>query len=198
MAAEGIAVAGGGTVGGRLAKDSVRQPKGPEAVPNQRRGSAQSRDTERRAHQWCREYLGGAWRRVRPEELRVDPVRWEVRGQPLPVAGRGGGGGRQGLRGCPAVLQPLRAGRGRTGRAGSWRRLRPRCGPQRGPQQLALPLLAAGPPAQRRRGAAGGAAAAVRGHPAGEAGARAAQGAWQVALPHRGPRLRGWNLPVMG
>ncbi|CAK6444064.1 unnamed protein product [Pipistrellus nathusii] len=74
MAAEGIAVAGGGSVGGRLAKDGVRQPKCPEAVPNQRRGSAQSRDTERRAHQWCREYLGGAWRRVRPEELRVDPV----------------------------------------------------------------------------------------------------------------------------
>lgn len=74
MAAEGVAVAGGGTVGGRLARDSVRPPKSPEAAPNQRRGSAQSRDTERRAHQWCREYLGGAWRRVRPEELRVDPV----------------------------------------------------------------------------------------------------------------------------
>lgn len=114
MAAEGTAVAGDGTVGGRLAKDSVRQPKSPKAAPNQRRVSAQSRDTERRAHQWCREYLGGAWRRVRPDELRVDPVRWEVRGQPLPVAGRGGG--RLGIRGCPAVPPPLRAGQG--GRAG--------------------------------------------------------------------------------
>ncbi|XP_057597583.1 choline/ethanolamine kinase isoform X2 [Hippopotamus amphibius kiboko] len=74
MAAEGTDVAGGGAVGGRLAKDSLRQAKGPDATPNRRRGSARSRDAERRAYQWCREYLGGAWRRVRPEELRVDPV----------------------------------------------------------------------------------------------------------------------------
>ncbi|KAM5335157.1 choline/ethanolamine kinase isoform 1-T1 [Glossophaga mutica] len=74
MAAEGTDVVGGGVVGGRLAKDSVRQSKCPDAIPNRRRGSAESREAERRAYQWCREYLGGAWRRVRPEELRVDPV----------------------------------------------------------------------------------------------------------------------------
>ncbi|XP_036904570.1 choline/ethanolamine kinase isoform X2 [Sturnira hondurensis] len=74
MAAEGTAVAGGGTVGGRLAKDSLRQSVCPDAIPNRRRGSVQSREAERRAYQWCREYLGGAWRQVRPEELRVDPV----------------------------------------------------------------------------------------------------------------------------
>ncbi|XP_014648816.1 PREDICTED: choline/ethanolamine kinase isoform X2 [Ceratotherium simum simum] len=74
MAAEGTAAAGGGAVGGRLAKDSLRQSKCPDAAPNARRGSALSRDAERRAYQWCREYLGGAWRRARPEELRVDPV----------------------------------------------------------------------------------------------------------------------------
>lgn len=174
MAAEGIAVAGGGCVGGRLAKDSVRQPKCPEAAPNQRRGSAQSRDTERRAHQWCREYLGGAWRRVRPEELRVDPVRWEVRGQPL-----------QGTR-MPRGSIASACGAGEGGQGGEPAAPENPCGPQRGPQQPALPLLAAGPPAQRRRGAAGGAAAAVRGHPAGEAGARPAHGACQVALPRRG------------
>ena len=89
MAAEGTDVAGGGAVGGRLAKDSLRQAMCPDAAPNRRRSSARSRDAERRAYQWCREYLGGAWRRVRPEELRVDPVRWEVRGQPLLCAGRG-------------------------------------------------------------------------------------------------------------
>lgn len=101
MAAEGAAAAEGGTVGRRLAKDSLRQSKCPDAAPKQRRGSAQSRDTERRAYQWCREYLGGAWRRVRPEELRVDPVRWEVRGQPLrcgmgPGPGAGAGSGPDG------------------------------------------------------------------------------------------------------
>lgn len=74
MAAEGTAVAGGGAVGGLLAKDSLLQSKCPDAAPSRRRGSARSRDAERRAYQWCREYLGGAWRRVRPEELRVDPV----------------------------------------------------------------------------------------------------------------------------
>lgn len=82
MAAEGAAVAGGGVLGGRLAKDSLRQSKCPDSAPNRRRGSAQSQDAQRRAYQWCREYLGGAWRRLRPEELRVHPVRWAVRGGP--------------------------------------------------------------------------------------------------------------------
>nr|XP_026269359.1 choline/ethanolamine kinase isoform X2 [Urocitellus parryii] len=81
MAAEGTTVAEGGTtvteggaVGGHLAKDSLWQSKSPDAAPTRRRSSSLSRDTERRAYQWCREYLGGAWRRVRPEELRVFPV----------------------------------------------------------------------------------------------------------------------------
>uniref|UniRef100_A0A671DQL5 ethanolamine kinase n=1 Tax=Rhinolophus ferrumequinum TaxID=59479 RepID=A0A671DQL5_RHIFE len=74
MAAEGAAVAGGGALGGRLAKDSLRQSECPDTAPHRRRGSAQSQDAQRRAYQWCREYLGGAWRRLRPEELRVDPV----------------------------------------------------------------------------------------------------------------------------
>ncbi|XP_073940886.1 choline/ethanolamine kinase isoform X2 [Castor canadensis] len=74
MAAEGAAVAGGGAAGGHLAKDSLRQSKCQDATPNRRRASSLSRDAERRAYQWCREYLGGAWRRVRPEELRVCPV----------------------------------------------------------------------------------------------------------------------------
>ncbi|XP_075862989.1 choline/ethanolamine kinase isoform X3 [Microcebus murinus] len=83
MAAEGTDVARGGAVGGCLAKDNLRQSKSPDAAPNRRRFSSLSRDAERRAYQWCREYLGGAWRLVQPEELRVYPVRWEVRGQPL-------------------------------------------------------------------------------------------------------------------
>ncbi|XP_017654093.1 choline/ethanolamine kinase isoform X2 [Nannospalax galili] len=74
MAAEGTGVAGGGAVGGCLIKDGLQQPKCPAAVPSRRRTSSLSRDAERRAYQWCREYLGGAWRRVRPEELRVCPV----------------------------------------------------------------------------------------------------------------------------
>ncbi|XP_041610915.1 choline/ethanolamine kinase isoform X1 [Vulpes vulpes] len=74
MAAEGTAVAGGGAVGDRLAKDSLRQFQCPDAAPNRRRGSSLSRDAERRAYQCCREYLGGAWRQARPEDLRVDPV----------------------------------------------------------------------------------------------------------------------------
>lgn len=41
---------------------------------------ARSPDAERRAYQWCREYLGGAWRQARPEELRLLV---EVRGHPL-------------------------------------------------------------------------------------------------------------------
>ncbi|XP_023365041.1 choline/ethanolamine kinase isoform X1 [Otolemur garnettii] len=72
--AEGTDVVGGGAVGGLLAKDLLRQSKSPDAVPNRRRFSSLSRDAERRAYQWCREYLGGAWRRVHPEELRVYPV----------------------------------------------------------------------------------------------------------------------------
>lgn len=80
MAAEGVAAAGGVAVGGHLAKDSLRQPKCPDAASNRRRSSSLSQDAERRAYQWCREYLGGAWRRLRPEELRVDPVRCAVGG----------------------------------------------------------------------------------------------------------------------
>ncbi|XP_033089299.1 choline/ethanolamine kinase isoform X1 [Trachypithecus francoisi] len=74
MAAEGTAVAGGGAVGGCLAKDGLQQSKCPDTTPKRRRASSLSRDAERRAYQWCREYLGGAWRRVQPEELRVYPV----------------------------------------------------------------------------------------------------------------------------
>uniref|UniRef100_A0A8D2H7B1 Ethanolamine kinase n=1 Tax=Urocitellus parryii TaxID=9999 RepID=A0A8D2H7B1_UROPR len=74
MAADGTTVTEGGAVGGHLAKDSLWQSKSPDAAPTRRRSSSLSRDTERRAYQWCREYLGGAWRRVRPEELRVFPV----------------------------------------------------------------------------------------------------------------------------
>ncbi|KAG8518004.1 Choline/ethanolamine kinase [Galemys pyrenaicus] len=74
MAAEGAAVAGGGAAGGRLAMDSAAPAKCPDAAPSRRRFSSLSRDAERRASQWCREYLGGAWRRVPPEELRVQPV----------------------------------------------------------------------------------------------------------------------------
>ncbi|KAM4881598.1 choline/ethanolamine kinase isoform 2-T2 [Thomomys bottae] len=46
----------------------------PDAASSRRRASSLSRDAERRAYRWCREYLGGAWRRVQPEELRVRPV----------------------------------------------------------------------------------------------------------------------------
>ncbi|XP_044918521.1 choline/ethanolamine kinase isoform X2 [Felis catus] len=74
MAAEGTAVVGGGAVGGSLAKDGLLQSQCLDAAPNRRRSSSLSRDAERRAYQCCREYLGGAWRRVRPEQLRVDPV----------------------------------------------------------------------------------------------------------------------------
>ncbi|XP_037371089.1 choline/ethanolamine kinase [Talpa occidentalis] len=75
MAAEGAAVAGGGAgAAGGPAKDSAPPASGPDAAPNRRRFSALPRDAERRASQWCREYLGGAWRRVPPEELRVQPV----------------------------------------------------------------------------------------------------------------------------
>ncbi|XP_023421265.1 choline/ethanolamine kinase isoform X4 [Cavia porcellus] len=74
MAADGTAVVGAGAISGHLAKDSLGWTKLPNATPNRRRSSSLSRDAERRAYQWCREYLGGAWRRVRPEELRVCPV----------------------------------------------------------------------------------------------------------------------------
>ncbi|XP_026926142.1 choline/ethanolamine kinase isoform X2 [Acinonyx jubatus] len=74
MAAEGTAVVGGGAVGGSLAKDGLLQSQCLDAAPSRRRSSSLSRDAERRAYQCCREYLGGAWRRVRPEQLRVDPV----------------------------------------------------------------------------------------------------------------------------
>ncbi|XP_032122162.1 choline/ethanolamine kinase isoform X3 [Sapajus apella] len=74
MAADGTAVVGGGAVGGCLAKDGLQQSKCPDTAPKRRRASSLSRDAERRAYQWCREYLGGAWRRVQPEELGVYPV----------------------------------------------------------------------------------------------------------------------------
>lgn len=74
MAADGTGVPGGGAVGGCLTKDSLQDAKSPAAIPNQRRTSSLSRDAQRRAYQWCREYLGGAWRQARPEELSVCPV----------------------------------------------------------------------------------------------------------------------------
>ncbi|XP_010341678.1 choline/ethanolamine kinase isoform X1 [Saimiri boliviensis] len=74
MAADGTAVVGGGAVGGCLAKDGLQQSKCQDTTPKRRRASSLSRDAEHRAYQWCREYLGGAWRRVQPEELRVYPV----------------------------------------------------------------------------------------------------------------------------
>lgn len=70
MAADGTGVVGGGAVGGGLPKDGLQDAKCPEPIPNRRRASSLSRDAQRRAYQWCREYLGGAWRRARPEELR--------------------------------------------------------------------------------------------------------------------------------
>lgn len=75
MAADGTGVVGGGAVGGGLSKDGLQDAKCPEPIPNRRRASSLSRDAQRRAYQWCREYLGGAWRRARPEELSVCPVR---------------------------------------------------------------------------------------------------------------------------
>ncbi|XP_057647723.1 choline/ethanolamine kinase isoform X1 [Chionomys nivalis] len=74
MAADGTGVAGGGAVGGCLTKDSLQDAKCPAAIPHRRRASSLSRDAQRRAYQWCREYLGGAWRRARPEELSICPV----------------------------------------------------------------------------------------------------------------------------
>ncbi|XP_049986298.1 choline/ethanolamine kinase isoform X1 [Alexandromys fortis] len=74
MAADGTGVAGGGAVGGCLTKDSLQDAKCPAAIPQRRRASSLSRDAQRRAYQWCREYLGGAWRRARPEELSICPV----------------------------------------------------------------------------------------------------------------------------
>lgn len=74
MAADGTGVVGGGAVGSSLSKDGLLEAKCPEPIPNRRRSSLLSRDAQRRAYQWCREYLGGAWRRARPEELSVCPV----------------------------------------------------------------------------------------------------------------------------
>lgn len=100
MAADGTGVAGGGAVGGCLTKDSLQDAKCPAAIPHRRRASSLSRDAQRRAYQWCREYLGGAWRRARPEELSICPVRSGVSLgvlQTLPISTlsvlRGGGGG---------------------------------------------------------------------------------------------------------
>ncbi|XP_047406251.1 choline/ethanolamine kinase isoform X3 [Sciurus carolinensis] len=101
MAAEGTTVAEGGVVGGRLAKDGLWQSKSPDAAPTRRRASSLSRDAERRAYQWCREYLGGAWRQVRPEELRVCPVRWERRSQQLALPLLAPGPPAQRWRGAP-------------------------------------------------------------------------------------------------
>ncbi|XP_043820927.1 choline/ethanolamine kinase isoform X2 [Dromiciops gliroides] len=39
-----------------------------------RRRSSISREGEQRAWQWCREFLGGAWRQVQAEQLQVSPV----------------------------------------------------------------------------------------------------------------------------
>ncbi|XP_074083262.1 choline/ethanolamine kinase isoform X2 [Macrotis lagotis] len=39
-----------------------------------RRKSSISREGERRASQWCREFLGGAWGRVQPDRVRVTPI----------------------------------------------------------------------------------------------------------------------------
>lgn len=114
MAADGTGVAGGGAVGGCLTKDSLQDAKCPAPVPNRRRASSLSRDAQRRAYQWCREYLGGAWRRAQPEELSVLPR--EVRGQPrgsqdtpcldaVSAMLAGGGGGRG--RGQDQVYGPL-------------------------------------------------------------------------------------------
>ncbi|XP_038612029.1 choline/ethanolamine kinase, partial [Tachyglossus aculeatus] len=51
------------------------RPAGSEGGPEgRRRASSLSREAELRAFRWCREFLGGAWRRVRPEELGVSPV----------------------------------------------------------------------------------------------------------------------------
>lgn len=74
MAADGTGVVGGGAVGGPQSTDGLLDAKSPEPIPNRRRSSSLSRDAQRRAYQWCREYLGGAWRRARPEELSVCPV----------------------------------------------------------------------------------------------------------------------------
>lgn len=117
MAADGTGVVGGGAVGGGPSKDDLQDAKSPEPIPNRRRASSLSRDAQRRAYQWCREYLGGAWRRARPEELSVCPVRSGLslggpRDTPSSVAvsatGRGEGrsadccaGGRTGLSGSP-------------------------------------------------------------------------------------------------
>lgn len=128
-------MAGGGAVGDRLAKDSLQQSQCPDAAPNRRRGSSLSRDAERRAYQCCREYLGGAWRRVRPEELRVDPVRWEVRGQ-LPRASAGVRGRVRAL-GTPRCCGPGACGAGggaglapsgRGGDPGGWGQVQPAAG----------------------------------------------------------------------
>lgn len=75
MAADGTGVVGGGgAVGGCWSKDDSQDAKCLEPIPSRRRASSLSRDAQRRAYQWCREYLGGAWRRARPEELSVCPV----------------------------------------------------------------------------------------------------------------------------
>ncbi|XP_028609480.1 choline/ethanolamine kinase isoform X1 [Grammomys surdaster] len=118
MAADGTGVVGGGAVGGCLSKDGLLDAKCPEPIPNRRRSSSLSRDAQRRAYQWCREYLGGAWRRARPEELSVCPVRSGRRPQqpalpmlatePRAQCGRGApGGAATTVRGHPAGCRLL-------------------------------------------------------------------------------------------
>lgn len=72
MAAERTVAAGESD--GHSSKDSLPPYKTAPAVGPRRRISSLSREAERRAYDWCREYLGGAWRRMSPEELRVQPV----------------------------------------------------------------------------------------------------------------------------
>lgn len=183
MAADGTGVVGGGAVGGPLSKDGLLDAKCPEPIPNRRRSSSLSRDAQRRAYQWCREYLGGAWRRARPEELSVCPVRsgvsltlLRVRLPSVLCGGRGGARGKGqgpvgvGCRGLPGGMGgPL----GEGVQSGSHHSGRPLVSLtcvdlQRRPQQPALPMLATEPRAQYGRGAPGGAATAVRGYLAGE------------------------------
>lgn len=134
MAADGTGVVGGGAVGGPQSKDGLLDAKSPEPIPNRRRSSSLSRDAQRRAYQWCREYLGGAWRRARPEELSVCPVRsgvsltlLRVRLPSVLCGGRGRGTregagprrggvsrspwghGRSSREGCPEWVPPLGA-----------------------------------------------------------------------------------------
>lgn len=184
MAADGTGVVGGGAVGGGPSKDGLHDAKSPEPIPNRRRASSLSRDAQRRAYQWCREYLGGAWRRARPEELSVCPVRSGVSlggpsGHPSSVAvsATRGAGLQTAVLGAGWGVWVSLEGHGKSSREGCLGWVPPIGGRlllsltcvdlQRRTQQSALPMLATEPPAQCGRGAPGGAATCVRGHPAG-------------------------------